>query len=366
MWNLGDNFVTGDNVYLRELQNFFFEVLGMMSITHYGAIGDGRTDNYGPLQVAIDDAHRRGLSYIYVPYGRFIYTGRLINLDGITFVGNPHSIIVNIRTGEEIEILQFGVNGSMIDYYTKTQIDALLNNKQDKLIAGDGIKIVGNVISTTGGGGGGTEMRIITSDIVLSDGVAPALEEGWYYLRGAAIYLSGSPNQLIFDDKELVYYDAESKTLSGSLLTLTYSGGNYILGTNSDIEVGDTLSGSTTKIPSSHTVFQAIANISKPEFATSTYTGDGQTSKSIDLGYRPSKVEVIYTHNTLPASVDVAYGVALDGMTYGATFFKYSGDADVSANALGLGITSTGFTVGPALNHSDLVYRYIAYPARTE
>lgn len=106
---MSDNYVTGDNIYLRELQNFFFQTLGMMSITHYGAIGDGRRDNYGPIQVAIDDAKRRGLSYIYVPFGRYIYTGEIYNNEGITFIGNPHAHIVNIRTGEEIPIEQFGV-----------------------------------------------------------------------------------------------------------------------------------------------------------------------------------------------------------------------------------------------------------------
>ena len=122
---ISDNYVTGDNIYLRELQNFFFEVLGMMSITHYGAIGDGRRDNYGPLQVAIDDAHRRGCSFLYVPYGRFIYTGELINIGDLIFIGNPHSHIVNIRTGEEIEIKQFGFY--KVDagdaYYTKAECD---------------------------------------------------------------------------------------------------------------------------------------------------------------------------------------------------------------------------------------------------
>lgn len=118
---ISDNYVTGDNIYLRELQNFFFEVLGMMSVTHYGAIGDGRTDCYGPLQVAIDDAKRRKLSYIYVPMGRYIYTGELINMDGITFIGNPHAKIINIRTCEEIPIKQFGAD--TIDCYTKIEAD---------------------------------------------------------------------------------------------------------------------------------------------------------------------------------------------------------------------------------------------------
>ena len=164
-FHFSDNYVTGDNIYLRELQNFFFEVLGMMSITHYGAIGDGRTDNYGPIQVAIDDANRRGLNYLYVPYGRFIYTGELINIGDIKFVGNPKSKIVNIRTGEEIEIRQFGVDvlEYLENYYTKTQTNTLLNQhytkeeadsllaeKQNKLLAGNNIEIVNDTISAIG------------------------------------------------------------------------------------------------------------------------------------------------------------------------------------------------------------------------
>ena len=141
---ISDNYVTGDNIYLRELQNFFFETLGMMSITHYGAIGDGRTDNYGPIQVAIDDAHRRGLSFLYVPYGRFIYAGELIHLEDITFVGNPKAHIVNIRTGEEIKIYQFGwMDGTFCttsylenNYYSKEEVEALIEEmitgKEDK------------------------------------------------------------------------------------------------------------------------------------------------------------------------------------------------------------------------------------------
>lgn len=160
---ISDNYVTGDNIYLRELQNFFFEVLGMMSITHYGAIGDGRRDNYGPLQVAIDDANRRGLSFLYVPYGKFIYTGELQNLidpdtgaQRVIFMGNPHAKIVNIRTGVELEIKQFGlpsldnfytkeeIDEDFYDktesddrYYTKTQTDTLLDGKISKGVVTD-------------------------------------------------------------------------------------------------------------------------------------------------------------------------------------------------------------------------------------
>ena len=144
---ISDNFVTGDNIYLRELQNFFFEVLGMMSITHYGAVGDGRVDNYGPLQVAIDDAHRRGLSFLYVPYGRFIYTGELQHLEGLIFMGNPHAHIVNIRTGEEIKIYQFGWLGEW--YFTKEQIEQLMTGNFSPIIHfGSYIDLSGSVGDT--------------------------------------------------------------------------------------------------------------------------------------------------------------------------------------------------------------------------
>ena len=141
---ISDNYVTGDNIYLRELQNFFFEVLGMMSITHYGAVGDGRRDNYGPIQVAIDDAIRRGLSFLYVPYGKFIYTGEFTNLidpdtgkQRIIFMGNPHAHIVNIRTGEEIEIHQFGwCDCEGEDYYTKEEADGRFVNASGDTMTG--------------------------------------------------------------------------------------------------------------------------------------------------------------------------------------------------------------------------------------
>lgn len=52
-------------------------------------------------------------------------------------------------------------NGSI----TKAKIDSsVLAGKQDTLIAGDNITIVGNVISSTGGGGGGIYPSEMNSD----------------------------------------------------------------------------------------------------------------------------------------------------------------------------------------------------------
>lgn len=154
---ISDNYVTGDNVYLRELQNFFFECLGMMSITHYGAVGDGRVDNYGPLQVAIDDAHRRGLSFLYVPYGRFIYTGELQNIGDLIFMGNPHAHIVNIRTGEEIEIHQFGWNENTS--YTREEAD------------GRFVKLAGDTMTGSLAIGGSNTVSDENNNITFAQGV---------------------------------------------------------------------------------------------------------------------------------------------------------------------------------------------------
>lgn len=103
------NEIFGKNITLRELHSFFLDTLGMLPITYYGARGDNRTDNYANLQVAIDDANKRGLRYLYVPYGKYLYRGELINRENIIFTGNPKAEIVNARTGESIPIHQFGV-----------------------------------------------------------------------------------------------------------------------------------------------------------------------------------------------------------------------------------------------------------------
>lgn len=94
---------------LREMQTFFFDVLGIMPIGYYGARGDNRTDNYANIQIAIDDAIRRGKKYIYVPIGTYLYWGELNNVDKVKFVGHPDAKIKNVRTGEVIKVIQFGI-----------------------------------------------------------------------------------------------------------------------------------------------------------------------------------------------------------------------------------------------------------------
>lgn len=227
---ISDNYVTGDNIYLRELQNFFFEVLGMMSITHYGAVGDGRVDNYGPLQVAIDDAHRRGLNFLYVPYGRFIYTGELINIGDLIFMGNPHAHIVNIRTGEEIEIHQFGEGVT----YT----------------AGEGITIEGNVISATG-----TTVSNLTSNLVLNGTLD--LDTGFYNTDEYGVFLSSvNPANQILSQAEMFYFDKDKQVLTAGFASYFYENGAWSIFQNSNIE--NELTDSRNKVPTSHAVYDYI------------------------------------------------------------------------------------------------------------
>lgn len=55
------------------------------------------------------------------------------------------------------------------DVYTKQEVDTALAEKQDELVAGDGITIEGNVISATGGGGGGDSYTRAETDALLAE-----------------------------------------------------------------------------------------------------------------------------------------------------------------------------------------------------
>ena len=68
---------------------------------------------------------------------------KLVPGDNITIVGNVIS-----STGGSVDLSA---------YAKKEEVNTALEDKQDKLVPGDNITIVGNVISSTGGGGGGGE-----------------------------------------------------------------------------------------------------------------------------------------------------------------------------------------------------------------
>lgn len=95
------------NLTLRKYGTAFLEAFGMLPLTYFGAVGDNLTDNYANIQVAIDESIKRGLRYIFVPNGTYYYTGRLLNVENVTFIGNTDYAM--IYDGEnEIKIYQIG------------------------------------------------------------------------------------------------------------------------------------------------------------------------------------------------------------------------------------------------------------------
>lgn len=95
------------NVTIRKYGTAFLEAFGMLPLTYFGAIGDNLTDNYANIQVAIDESIKRGLRYIFVPNGTYYYTGTLLNIDKIIFIGNTK--YATIYDGiNELPIYQIG------------------------------------------------------------------------------------------------------------------------------------------------------------------------------------------------------------------------------------------------------------------
>ena len=95
------------NLTIRKYGTAFLEAFGMLPLTYFGAIGDNLTDNYANIQVAIDESIKRGLRYIFVPNGTYYYTGTLLNIDKIIFIGNTK--YATIYDGiNELPIYQIG------------------------------------------------------------------------------------------------------------------------------------------------------------------------------------------------------------------------------------------------------------------
>lgn len=106
------------SVTIRKYGTAFLEAFGMLPVTYFGAIGDNLTDNYANIQVAIDESIKRGLKYIFVPNGTYFYTGNLLNVDKIIFIGNAkYSKIYDGKN--EIKIYQIG---TQIPYEKGTEI----------------------------------------------------------------------------------------------------------------------------------------------------------------------------------------------------------------------------------------------------
>ena len=95
------------NLTIRKYGTAFLEAFGMLPLTYFGARGDNMTDNYANIQVAIDESIKRGLRYIFVPNGTYYYSGNLLNVEQVIFIGNSkYATIYNDE--KEIKIYQIG------------------------------------------------------------------------------------------------------------------------------------------------------------------------------------------------------------------------------------------------------------------
>lgn len=94
-------------VSLRRYGTAFLDAFGFYPLDYFGTIGDNLTDNYANIQVAIDETIKKGYKYIFVPNGIYYYTGNLLNVDKIKFVGDAEH--AKIYDGvNEIPIYQIG------------------------------------------------------------------------------------------------------------------------------------------------------------------------------------------------------------------------------------------------------------------
>lgn len=92
---------------IRKYGTAFLEAFGMLPLTYFGAVGDNMTDNYANIQVAIDESIKRGLRYIFVPNGTYYYTGNLLNVEQVIFIGNAKCAKI-YNEEKEIKIYQIG------------------------------------------------------------------------------------------------------------------------------------------------------------------------------------------------------------------------------------------------------------------
>lgn len=120
----------------------------------------------------------------------------------------PASYVVNIweKTalgGGAIPPAQGGnTNVDLTDYYNKTEVDAKVDTKQDKLVAGANITIQGNTISATGAGQAPDMTNYYTKAEV--DGMLPQ-DTDTQYTAGNGLSLQGT--EFSIDDTKVVTVD---------------------------------------------------------------------------------------------------------------------------------------------------------------
>lgn len=174
------------NVTIRKYGTAFLEAFGMLPLTYFGCVGDNLTDNYANLQVAIEESIKRGLKYIFVPNGTYYYTGTLLNVDSVKFIGD--STYAKIYGGtNEIRISQIG---TQIPFWKGTEtLDKEITEAGNIEIytgiknATDGILVAnGNVITIY------DDLNLVNGSLLTSDSILLAgTEENGVYLEKAEI-----------------------------------------------------------------------------------------------------------------------------------------------------------------------------------
>lgn len=155
------------------------------------------SDNYANIQVAIDESIKRGLKYIFVPNGAYYYTGNLLNVEQVIFIGNEKYAKIYNEEGE-IKIYQIGtyvapeylkqgltytagheyINMSVIEN-GEIEIETNVQNGSESVI------VIGTTVFKIEGG-------IVTRNGELFAGVpmfSPAPGEENYFYLGENVYL---------------------------------------------------------------------------------------------------------------------------------------------------------------------------------
>lgn len=115
---------------------------------------------------------------------------------------------------------------SLIYYYNYgNAIRNLQTNKQDKLIAGDNITIVNNVISATGGSGGVQVTKLESTLNLVDTSSVMGIAEGFYDTNSYQIEIVDTPHNVVaFGFQEIVYFDSINLVFIGSTKSV---GWNY-------------------------------------------------------------------------------------------------------------------------------------------
>ncbi len=216
------------NVTIRKYGTAFLEAFGMLPLTYFGCVGDNSTDNYANLQVAIDESIKRGLRFIFVPAGTYYYTGNLLNLDKVIFIGNAKYAQIYGGENGEIKIYQIGT------YVAPEYLNQGLVYKEGQDAINLSVTQQGNIEIPTNVDNGlealvvlketifKVEGGLTTRDGKLFGGVPMSnpnpMEPNYFYL-GENVYLTKIE---IIKNAIRLHYELEDSTLGGTIDTQMY------------------------------------------------------------------------------------------------------------------------------------------------